>query len=1069
MEANRQADEGDIPPATFVNADEVDQAGADISTGIPPTADYSDRLNISLLNNNNNSNNERWKRLKEFSDTVRGSVPLQRSNGSARPPLRRDGSAPPPPQQPPPPTPGSQQDPDGSTDSLSLMQLRKIVTDMPRIEPTAYAFEYADTQPFPDEIEEWFQYTEQDRFLILNAKTAFDYEWGNFVKDLPPRSNDNTWISVDDELRKTFVLGLLEKTKNADVSDRGRCLAAVTYILMGAWGLTAVNGEESQYSSEGQAEELPNRSPQDCTSQLDWMNIGVSIITSCSGVQVLFDALSRFTGQHQDSNTSGPSISEHSKSDGSKYPWFQETDYILTSLYILLEVGRRRLQDHNDSSLRDTFSSLNPGIPVFLTEAIARFRWGEYNEFNLTRIILLLWKSVLLLFGDSKELKQTKAVLKAARDPPDDSGSHPFLTASPLDYHLFRQEIISKYPSYNPPPLLVPLEPENNSILPPLPNHPSRNVPSNGLFLAGAPNGSTSILDQPVHIATPAPSPPPSPAGPGGKAGKKQNYQTNNNFPFLYPPLDSSSNKMGGKGTTGIQDMLVEQRWEGGDVPTSIMEAGTLFASRVRMTRAMRQLWGEREMFLKHERGWGKPGSFEPSEDEAKETSEEVKKQPETDDIDAQRRLDVVEDYYSQAMPELQSMIVVLLKVILSNVSAIVAQGSQNALNGLPGLMTSLPIPDFETILSSPKPKANFNVSAQLNGNGSEGKNGVEHESQGASTLIELNAVRVREITTKGISGVVLLLLKWFKISHILKYEYLTQLLLDSNYLPLVLKLLAHQDVDKSIDQRIDQEHLSFFNVCRQLASEDSDKVGEGEASKESGDEAAPPPIARHRKQLPAIPDMGAETSHPILDAPPEVDELGNPTTLLPPEPITTFSWRNFFTSINYLRIMQKITVGKAHRCLLLVQYKSSTILRKALKIPQPDLRLYTLKLFKSQVPYCGRKWRQSNMRVITAIYLHCRPDLRDDWLAGSDVDAEVEESLPLEQALRALTHWWHLRMYPEQMGKEKCVLDEERDFFAKELEGMGWGNLSQEEVGFGEEAATRGDGGLLQTDYLWQ
>lgn len=35
-----------------------------------------------------------------------------------------------------------------------------------------------------------------------------------------------------------------------------------------------------------------------------------------------------------------------------------------------------------------------------------------------------------------------------------------------------------------------------------------------------------------------------------------------------------------------------------------------------------------------------------------------------------------------------------------------------------------------------------------------------------------------------------------------------------------------------------------------------------------------------------------------------------------------------------------------------------------------------------------------ANMKVITAIYLHCRPDLRDEWLTGVDVDADVEESL---------------------------------------------------------------------------
>lgn len=91
-------------------------------------------------------------------------------------------------------------------------------------------------------------------------------------------------------------------------------------------------------------------------------------------------------------------------------------------------------------------------------------------------------------------------------------------------------------------------------------------------------------------------------------------------------------------------------------------------------------------------------------------------------------------------------------------------------------------------------------------------------------------------------------------------------------------------------------------------------------------------------------------------------------------------------------------------------------------------------------------------MRVITAVYLHCRPELRDEWLAGGDVDAEVEEALPLEQALRSLTHWFNIRRYPRKMGVDTKVLEEERDFFVREA-----GLLEQEEAGgvFGEN----GDG----------
>jgi hypothetical protein len=177
----------------------------------------------------------------------------------------------------------------------------------------------------------------------------------------------------------------------------------------------------------------------------------------------------------------------------------------------------------------------------------------------------------------------------------------------------------------------------------------------------------------------------------------------------------------------------------------------------------------------------------------------------------------------------------------------------------------------------------------------------------------------------------------------------------------------------------------------------------------------------------------------------PEVDEMGLPLSSLPLEPITDFSRRNFFSLINYLRVMQKICKNKAHRNLLLVQYKSSTILKKSLRVPQPELRLYTLKLFKGQVPYCGRKWRQSNMRVITAVYLHCRPELRDEWLAGSDIDAEVDSALPLEQALRSLTHWLNVRRYPEKIAADiRIAMREEQDFFSRELEkvDLNWTDL---------------------------
>lgn len=88
------------------------------------------------------------------------------------------------------------------------------------------------------------------------------------------------------------------------------------------------------------------------------------------------------------------------------------------------------------------------------------------------------------------------------------------------------------------------------------------------------------------------------------------------------------------------------------------------------------------------------------------------------------------------------------------------------------------------------------------------------------------------------------------------------------------------------------------------------------------------------------------------------------------------------------------------------------------LRVPHPLLQLEILKVIKSQVPFCGRKWRQcesasaiscqrkiskpgsmfdkiisANMKTITAIYLNCKPELRDEWLAATDIENDVEDS----------------------------------------------------------------------------
>jgi hypothetical protein len=957
----------------------------------------------------------------------------------ARPGLQRGNSVPTPAPNLPPPAPPAPPPDTPQNDSLSLAQLQNLVRGIPKVEPAPYAFTYDDASSFEEELEEWFSYAVEEQAMLLKTQASFALEWSAFhgLNDAANGEDGLDWATATTTQHGDFVQHLLGGLKQLDPVLRLKKLEALVYVLLGCWHETAGLPEPAlDEASEASTTAAPNTTYIKSGRQASLIKRNVHLLAACNGVQSIVDALSSSLLR-----ACGVDVTPEAQRD-SREAERREIWCTMTAVYVLLEVARDEEKTKDSRTLRSAILGLEkPGLLMLFVDLIAKLRWDESINLPLSKISLLLWKAMLVTFGGLADVAKVKETFRDTNLESEDSKGQPLITASPLDYHLFRQEISSKYPAYNPPLPVFPLEPENNSILPPLKNHPNK-VAGNHVFGSGLgdTNGnSTSILHQPVHIATPAPSPPPSPAGPGGKGGKKQNYQTNQMFPFLYPPLDESSNKLGGKGSTDLQDLLVGRKWEGSDIPASILEAAELFAKRMKATRAMKQLWEERVAFMKYERGWTGPDENPDIEDLSLDPKDKAQPQEHAPGS-TEERLHLVEEFYVSrpkslvihqlttpqrvALPNLQSLIIVLIKAILAHVTALVTQSS-----GANGLQSGFQFQDNQNGTTAGRPDM-----SGMNGYGGP-----------VATNEELDAMRTQEVLDKAVTGTLILILKWFKVSHILKFEYITQLLVDSSYVPLILKLLQLQEVEKIVNCKSEQEELNFFNFCRthsrNASTEEHVQGNEGEEHNDESDEddAVPPPIRLSREDSN---ESGVEPALPPAQLqPPEVDELGFPTNELPKEPITNFSWRAFFTSINYLRIMQKICKNKAHRNLMLVSYKSSQFLRKSLKVPQPELRLYTLKLFKNQVPYCGRKWRQSNMRVITAVYLHCRPELRDDWLAGSDVDAEVDESVPLEQALRSLTHWHNLKRYPESLGAKPGVLEEEQDFFRNELEKMDWGD----------------------------
>jgi len=617
-------------PHLFVRADEVD-AGTSILTP-------SKQLPLSAL--------------KPPDDTA---PTTSQPKAPSRPGLRREGSAPPPPPSQPPPEPPAQ--PENGTDSLSLPQLRQLVSQFPKAEQRAYDFQYAEAQTFSEEVDQWYHYTqpEEDRDYLLTSREVFEQRWKIFCES-QARSDrtDPSWLRLSDGDRHDFVSHLVPDLVSSELTDRLEALGCLHYITAGVWSITSgLEPDQDVLQSSTDADDRYS------LVQLHWMHKGVDAVADNMVLQELYSCLRRVLDvpTNVQLTTANGEEAHEAAFDEEAY---RQISLCFSILYVMLESARCRQHLPAGQRVRQAFVSLEPDFLSFLTNTISRLRWDESYNIPLMHALLLFWKSLLVVFGDfCTHLEKIKSILQPRVDPFSAEAAHPVLTASPLDYHMFRQEITSKYPAYNPPLPLVPLEIDQKSMLPPLPHHSSRleNLGGPGIQTSQSTASRGSILHQPVHIATPAPSPPPSPAGPGGKVAKKQNYQTNQNFPFLYPPLDSSSNNIGGKGTALLQDLTVGQRWEGSDVPTSIIEAGELFASRMRMTRAMRQLWKERDDFMKYDRGWSGCNELPLQHDDKGDMSNDTPvggkikddtaaDQKALEDTDLQRRFAAVETYF---------------------------------------------------------------------------------------------------------------------------------------------------------------------------------------------------------------------------------------------------------------------------------------------------------------------------------------------------------------------------------------------------------------------------------------
>jgi len=176
------------------------------------------------------------------------------------------------------------------------MQLKKLVHEMPKIEPTPYAFEYKDASSLPEELEEWFSYSEQERSMLFQAETSFVQDWmsyndGTSLSVTDYQSGDVNWTNATLGERSEFIEKALSCTKDHDISVRVKSLQSLVYIALGCWYETgsAKSGASSTTSATAGLELVTDFSSS--SVQLDLISQNVDTIYKLKGVQPLLDVL----------------------------------------------------------------------------------------------------------------------------------------------------------------------------------------------------------------------------------------------------------------------------------------------------------------------------------------------------------------------------------------------------------------------------------------------------------------------------------------------------------------------------------------------------------------------------------------------------------------------------------------------------------------------------------------------------------------------------------------------------------------------------------------------------------
>lgn len=149
------------------------------------------------------------------------------------------------------------------------------MTEFPRTEPTSYAFTYADTATYEEELDEWFAYSEAEYGRVREAQRVFGQCWRTY-------SNNKQWVGAEKDEQAAFIKREILRM-GADDAETQQTIHVVHHLVLGVW-------EETAGGTDERSDDEVRPKTQATKPHIAAMVAGVQLLVENGGLQPMYDS-----------------------------------------------------------------------------------------------------------------------------------------------------------------------------------------------------------------------------------------------------------------------------------------------------------------------------------------------------------------------------------------------------------------------------------------------------------------------------------------------------------------------------------------------------------------------------------------------------------------------------------------------------------------------------------------------------------------------------------------------------------------------------------------------------------